>query len=380
MANVRPRSTLREVIASYIHDRAAIKQWAPATVEKYERVLGTFAASAAKGCTDGEIQFESVAEPHIAEWLRDRMGHAHNGASDQAQNTMNSERIILKGFFSYAQQAGLMGRRANPAMGLVGKTAIQDDFLRIPGEEWPTMLDLCDRPRDRIYAATALYTLGRGSDLATRTIGHAKAYLSGSTEGLVIVRQKTRQKVQLPVVTELQDELEAWIKHYEKMARAQGLGALQDDWYLLCGLSQEMSFRNPSTGRYERSNRLHPTGTVQKWSPVAKEIVGRLGYPVSKEGGHTFRRSGALALLQELEARKAAGMLDSGMEPIYVVQFILGHSDVSTTWKYIGLEHRGRESFAVLNGKPWFQVTGPAKQAAPPVEEVETGVRHLRAI
>ena len=127
-------------------------------------------------------------------------------------------------------------------------------------------------------------------------------------------------------------------------------------WYVVPYLEPAKYVGKKGTkGEFEMTlrSRVVPTRKGYLNGPV-REVLKEAGYYQQLEGGHTFRRSGAIALYNQLS--------EVGHDrAIRICQAMLGHASIQTTEIYLRLDLDRKVRNDLLAGKPMFPQREPAK-------------------
>lgn len=244
----------------------------------------------------------------------------------------------LGSFFKWAQQ-----RRYMPNEDLLqqmrGIKVPKQKRMRLSVAQISDLLDAAANPRDRIVIALGSYMLLRGSEVRTLQWKHIRL---DSFEADVW-REKTDEWDEMPITSELAEELHRWRRHL-----VETIGFPQPEWYVAPSYRATVTTRDPATGYItSATSRLNPHTPVSRPYQAVKNALKRLGIEDDKEGVHTLRRSGARALYEALAAQghdRAARH----------TQAMLGHADMTTTEKYLGLDIDRKSRNDLLKGASMF--------------------------
>jgi integrase len=184
---------------------------------------------------------------------------------------------------------------------------------------------------------------------------------------ILINSTKTRHGEDRMVISpELDRWLQQWLTWYANHAAKQGLGRLQDHWYLVPGKISHRAIQDPATHRFVEGDYgiLVPTKQLQApWDPV-KLALAAIGIPLRdsatgetlREGEHTLRRSAARAFYESLVRRGVA-------DPLGVVQRLLHHRTRAQTEEYIGV-NSNRERRDEIMEEAMYDLGDPATNVA----------------
>lgn len=298
----------------------------------------------------GDLQVASIKPAHI---------DVLYSSQDWSASTRNLYLTGLRGFFSWCRRHNHLPKDYDPTDGWRNVRVPTKDRLWIPVEEFHDLLDAVNHDRDRAVVALGLYTFMRGGEIRTLRISD----LDFARNTVSMYRHKTKQADVLPMSEELHTEMVAWLNAYEaRMGRA-----LDPDWYLTPSMA-------PLPMLFDEAKRcLQPTGEPSKllvnqplFKPYASVQRGlrALGYDPTGNGVHLLRRSGARALFDRLREEGYDGALMR-------VSSMLGHANVVTTERYLGLSIERQQRNELLAGKTMF----PAARRGATVTRLEE-VRH----
>lgn len=278
----------------------------------------------------GDIKIASIRPQHIDKLF---------SRQQWSPRTRNLYLGNLTLFFKYCRRMGWMPKDYDPTEGWENTRVPRVQPLQIPAERFGDLLDAAVHPRDRALIALGLYTFGRSSEIVTMRVDD----LDFDRNSVQIFRHKTQQGDILPMTSELKAEMLRWLNWY-----GEAVGGLQGSYYLVPALYQSPMVYNPATRLLEPSEaiqRPRPTKVIgHPYVPVQRALE-KLGYDTTRTGGHTLRRSGALALFQSL---RATGY-DSSLR---LVGSMLGHADTKMTELYLGIGVERLQRNEMLAGKP----------------------------
>lgn len=263
-------------------------------------------------------------------------------AKRQRASSYNKVRTRLKGFFDFTARRGwttgdLLGE-------IRPRKVTKRDRLRLSPSELLRLPDLTDNSRDRAFVVTACNTALRANELVSLRIRDVDLH-NGWLDADIT---KSGLEDKMPISTELDAELRAWLRTYEEDA-----GTLQPDWYLF-------PQRQPGQGRYLRDaeigttylghvhGSLIPEKQIKNPAEIVQRVLRKQGHPIEPgEGCHTIRRSVARAFF---DSRVSAGY-DGALRE---TSALLHHSSSQVTEVYLGLttERLGRDK--ALRGKPFL--------------------------
>lgn len=262
-------------------------------------------------------------------------GRAHYGPGlydSCASRTVNRCASQLRGFLDWAFRRGYVeGETVDAALERV--RVRKERRLRLERAQLVDLYEGAEDPYHRWVCALAVHTAGRNSELLSLRVGD----LDLEAGELDWSRHKTGDHGDvLPVVRELAEEAERWLRFYGASVGSPP----RPDWYLV---PRRRSVGAP--GRLviypmvPRSRGLHV---------IVKEHLARvLRCNVDElrgEGVHTARRSMARLLYERLRR-------DHHADPASVVQAMLGHSTRAMTERYIGVESGRLERDRLLRGR-----------------------------
>lgn len=187
-------------------------------------------------------------------------------------------------------------------------------MTRIPLAQFPALLDAARSPRDRMFIALGLYTMGRKTELTGIQIKHVDL----DSEEIELYIAKTNAYDRMPMSKELRRELTRWLPIYEAEC-----GPLQADWYLT---PAAQGGKRP-VGGYP----LRPWKEMVSAEDVVKAALTDIGVSGYRTGCHVLRRSAARAMFDELVSLGYDGALR-------IVSAYLHHASVTMSERYLGLD------------------------------------------
>lgn len=207
--------------------------------------------------------------------------------------------------------------------------------LRIPAEEFGSLIAAAPHPRDRILVAFGLMTMLRQSEILTLRISDLDMH-----EYVLNARiHKTNGLDRMKIAHELRPYIREWLTFY-----TQEVGPLHPDYYLI-----------PSKSAPTHGDRLQPTKPMSQVARIINSILDEAGYPTRdsegkslREGAHTLRRSGALAFFR---AQSQNGGIDDALR---LSSSMLHHKSSSTTENYLGLKSETERRNKILDQGPMF--------------------------
>jgi len=245
--------------------------WSESTVKNDTKVLKKLIAHL------GDINIKTITPEVMDEFLRSKP------MNPNSPGTYNLYFSALRNFFKWARQRKHVPIDFDPLVGQRVKPKPETPKLRIPLEQFPALLNAATNSRDRMAVAIGIYLMTRESEARSIRLGDINL-----NEGWIGVHvHKSGKYDQMPISPELDAELRRYL-----IAYAQQHGELQDDWYLL----PKMKLTN-RWQEYEMcpTRGLGPGGLSR---PIQR-ILGKMGYPTTKAGMHTLRRSAAAAVFME---------------------------------------------------------------------------------
>lgn len=285
----------------------------------------------------GDTRVDLIQSHHIDKFF---------GQGNWAPRTRNLYlRLLRGGFFTWCRRNGYLPRDYDPCDGWGNVRSDLAEQFWLPVEEFSSLLDAADNPRDRAIIALGLYTFMRGSEIRTLKIQD----IDMERHQITMYRWKTKQADTLPISSELAAELNRWFAEYKKLTSFQ----LMPEWFLVPARQQIQMAWDHQKGM------LQPTGVelgFKTMTPVSapyncvKKALRELGYETKGTGVHTLRRSGAYALYTRLRKDGYDGALKR-------VSSMLGHSDSKTTEIYLSVSLERQERNELLAGLPMFPDT-----------------------
>lgn len=297
-----------------------------------------------------------------------RLRHQHMDAFWAARTTwsagtMNRGRFILSSFFQWCRTRGYLPRDFDPLEGSKVIKVRPRDRVVIPQGEFSTIIESFeDDPRRRVVMAIGFYLFLRISEI--QALRWRDVDLDGAT--IQVFRTKTTTLDTLPLCEELIRELRRWRLAYAGRVDQQ----VQPGWFLVPGYAKQGA-------RYGTKGVKGFTASIER--PYLPTVAPHLGWLVRSslqsvdyyqpmEGGHTLRRSGAIALYYQLSSV-------GHDRAIRICQAMLGHASVSTTELYLRLDLDRKMRNDLLAGKQMF----PSKAAAVVIALGGTHEAHARS-
>lgn len=281
----------------------------------------------------GNIQVHAIKPQHLDVFWSKR--------TTWGPGTMNRGRTCLNTFFDWCRTRGYLPRDSDPMDGVRRLKVPPRDRVTIPQGEFQTLIEGQADPRRRIVVALSLYLFLRRSEIEILRWQD----INLETGVAQIFRPKTQTMDDLPICEELHHELRRWRRAYGvKMGEPP-----MPNWFLVPALQSPQ--RNGVKGHKGFSASKYDPVWLPTTKPnlqwVQREVLKDAGYYRPHEGGHTFRRSGAIALYNELSRL-------GHDRAIRICQAMLGHSSVQTTEIYLRLDLDRKVRNDLLAGKPMF--------------------------
>lgn len=317
---------LSDAVMQYIADRKS-KGARPNTIRNEKYQLELLLADV------GNLQVGHLRAQHIdLFWSR---------RTTWGNGTMNLARSNLSSFVKWCQIRGYIKRDQNPLEGGRQLRVAPRKRITIPQQEFETFLDGISDPRARAMCAIGLYLFTRISETAALRWQDVDTH-GGTVE---VYRDKTQTIDTLPLCEELSAEMRRWSLSY-----AAELGRpLQPADLVIPAFQQARTVGKPGAkgvwiiaenAEYLPRKKAHITYSV-------KRALLNADYYQTYEGGHTLRRSGAIALYNQLTSV-------GHDRAIRVCQAMLGHSTIRTTEVYLRLDLDRKVRNDLLAGKPMF--------------------------
>ena len=266
----------------------------------------------------GNILVRNIKSRHMDEFFLVRSGEVQ-------ASTLAHEESVIKAFFIWLEKRRMLGPDGSPVATRRRTKVMPKSRQRIPATEFPRMLDLATHPTDRVIFALGIYLLLRQSEIKRLKVGD----VSLPTGTVNVTIEKTKQLDDMPISSELDEELRRWLTAYSEI-----LGrTLRPDDVLVPAKT-----RPALNGRTRGPMSLQPHKPVGHPHEAIKRILVAAGYPIRddktgkslSEGVHTLRRSAARAIFDYLR--------DDGYDgAIKHVQSLLHHSNSAQTERYLGL-------------------------------------------
>lgn len=321
---------LSDVIGQFLADRRA-RGLSRRTIVNEKQVLQLLLADV------GNINTRRLRPQHMDLFWANR--------TTWSAGTMNRARHSLMGFFDWCHDRGHLSRDCNPMAGTRKIRVAPRDRIIIPQSEFENLLESVREPRGRICVALGLYLFLRISEI--QHLRWQDVDMEGGT--IQVFRPKTKTLDTLPLCDELLHELRRW-----KLAYAAKVGETPTpSWYLVPGLPPHggLTGRKGTQGLIEVVPRPYQPMLESNLNYTMKTVLKDSGYYRPQEGGHTLRRSGAIALYNQLTSV-------GHDRAIRICQAMLGHASVQTTEGYLRLDLDRKVRNDLLAGKRMFPEGG----------------------
>jgi len=331
---------LSQAIDHYRADRTA-RGYAKSTIKNEQYLLRDFLVAA------GNIQVHSIGPRQIdALYARKQ--------DEWSAGTQNKARAMLSSFFIWCQRRGYLPKGSDPLEGTRNRRVPDRDRTIIPPADLPAVLDVAENPRDRAIIAIGYYLFLRVSEtscLRWQDVDwdHPRKGTDEWKPTVSVFRQKTGTSDVLPMAEELYHELRRW-----KLAYSAEIGQpVRPGWFVIP--SRTLAKRTGVKGRKGlvevQGSVLLPTRETKDVTRVINRVLKSADLYQLGEGGHTLRRSGAVALYNQLSSV-------GHDRAIRMVQAMLGHSGISTTEVYLKLSLDRKSRNDLLAGKRMFPQVG----------------------
>lgn len=327
---------------------------APGTLRTERRILNYLLADI------GNVATTSLRPQHLDVYWSKR--------NTWSAGTMNHAASVLGTFFKWCQNRGYIRRDMELLAGRRRMRVPPRDRIIIPQQEFETFLSNIKDPRSRVAAAIGLYLFTRISETEALRWQDLDTY-NGRAE---VFRKKTQTIDTLPLCSELIEELERW-----RFAYGAAVGEPpQPGWFVVPGLTTARRYGTPGTKGFTRSGEVSLRPTVRaSLGGAIRTVLEDAGYYRRMEGGHTLRRSGAVALYDQLTSV-------GHDRAIRLCQAMLGHANISTTEVYLRLDLDRKLRNDLLSAKRMFPGEGGATVVSLAYEDGaengEEGGRSLR--
>ena len=334
---------LSDILDEYLAMRANRLAWPTAKNEAV--VLRRFVANV------GDIQIRHLTPQHVEHWFYGPSGvmaehTTRDGQRRQpiAPSTHNHYRTRLSEFFKYLAKRGLT--RADLLQ------EVQPQRLEIkqrlqPGRDmlW-AMLDNAECPRNRAILATFMNTGLRASEVCDLRVGD----VDFDAMSLHVRITKSRCEDDLPLTTDLADELRRWLTAYrtECIEFDRPVAVSVNHYLFPARTGVRYRWRTIDDGvreQYQAPSTWQPDKRLQKVERIVQAALRSVGLPTSHEGGHTLRRAIARIYFDDL---CACGEWDSALR---MTSALLHHSNTSTTERYLGLDKDRKARDLSLRGR-----------------------------
>lgn len=331
------RQELSDSITDYQRFRSS-QDYSKATLRAEQMILKRFLT------VNGNIWVHAITERHVNV-------HFEAASKTRGAASLQQDHSVLISFLEWARKTGRMPSESDPMYGRRSAKPVRRERNRIPAEDFPRLLDVAEArdKRDRALAALFLYTLMRGgevTDLRIRDLDLRGGWLSARIH-------KTRLEDRMPICSELDSELRAWLTYY-----AEHVGDLKPHYYLV-PTRKKLAHRADNGRITGHGVAYRPETRIKDPSRLIKVTLEDFGWEVAdvdgkslSEGAHTLRRSGARALFDSL--------VTSGYDyALRVVQSMLHHSSMQTTEGYLGITADRRSRDELIRGhRMYAQASG----------------------
>lgn len=289
----------------------------------------------------GDIQVSKVRSDHVARHLASK--------SESGPGNHNNHVAKLNLFFEFCRRRAYVRKDFDPMRETHRRKTVQRDSNRVPVTDFPLLLDRAGSPRNRAVIAAALYLLCRANEIRTLNVGD----LDLATGRIRVTVHKSGGLVDnMPVSTEFDREMRTWLTYYTN-----DIGHVPSPDMPLFPAQRYIHEEHNASGRFHPGDgvyHLDPYYRCGKLERVAHTALNNIGFPIRdadgkslNEGMHTFRRSGARALFDQLCEQSYDGA-------IRMVQSMLHHKNMNTTEIYLGLNMEQHKRDELLRGHSMY--------------------------
>jgi integrase len=230
----------------------------------------------------------------------------------------------------------------NPMRHVDPAPVVRRPRLQLSAQELLAMLDAAE-PRDRVALALGMNTGLRAGDIMALKVGDVNL----SNNMLTAFIQKTSKYDDIPISSELRDELIRWFSHYgEAMGLADWQRDLPNEWTLV----PPMHYQANNVWKPEMGGQVvyRPAARYTHPETIVQRALAKLDYPTKGEGFHTLRRSTARRFYE-------LALAENISDPIRMAQALLGHQRRNTTEIYLGLTVEKEMRDDLLRGKSFLR-------------------------
>lgn len=345
--------SLNEALQDYYDQRSA--KYADSTWRAHEAQLESFREWVSKpGELGANCPLSDIDERAMVRYFNRLRPPVLAGSS------FNNYRQYLNMFFRFCVGEGWLGR--NPMRHVDAAPVVRRPRLQLSAQELLAVLD-GSTPRDRVGLALGMNTGLRAGDIMALKVSDVNL----SNNMLSAFIRKTQKYDEIPVSSELRDELIRWFGHY---AQVMGLKDWSTDIPLSWTLVPPMHFQAVNVSRPELGGSVtyKVDRTYSNPETIVQRALGRLGYPTKGEGFHTLRRSTARRFYELAQEEEIP-------DPIRMAQALLGHKQRSTTEIYLGLTVEKEMRDDLLRGKSFLRRVADAEIASREDNTTNDGMR-----
>jgi integrase len=316
---------LSDAVGQYLADRRA-RGMKVTTLRNHRTTLQLLLADV------GNIQTRNLRPQHVDLFWSNR--------TTWGPGTMNRARSDLNSFFVWCQNRGHIARDMDLLAQQRAFKVPPRDRTIIPQSEFSTFLESIEDPRARAMSAIGLYLFLRISEIA----GLRWQDFNFDNDTVEVFRTKTNTVDILPLCEELITEL----KHWKLMYAATVGETVKRSWFVIPSVTRPTGNAVPGTkGFVSFTKPEYLPRTKARLDRLMLKVLTDSGYYKPFEGGHTFRRSGATALYEQLSSV-------GHDRAIRVCQAMLGHANIATTEIYLRLSLDRKLRNDLLAGKRMF--------------------------
>lgn len=301
----------------------------------YRSILGRLTAAT------NDIHVRSLTPVHVEEFF-----YGLNGLADTCgSTTLAKYRTDLRAFLDFCYRREWLRQPPDVLLGGVSDTSTQAnrDRFRLTRGELVELLEGAEDPRDRGLVAFCQNTavrIGEALGLKVRDLNLDRGQV-------YVKRPKVRDEITYPVTADLDEEMRRWLAVYTA-EMAQAGGTLAPGHYLFPPRPQGR-FQAGGLRIVDQPRGYAATRKLTNPNRLIRPIAERVGIDLGPgDGWHTIRRSVARIFFDDCVS-------DGYDQALRLVQALLGHKQVSTTERYLGLDLEKAKVDQILRGQAFIR-------------------------